>query len=267
MSQPERFTVLRAVDRVWAIGAVHGESEKLAQIHDAIAGDIQFGDRIVYLGNYFGYGPDAVGVLEELLRFRSWYLSHPPYRDADDIVYLRGAQEEMWWKLLQLQFAPNPGEILTWMADRGVDSILSSIGFRLEDGMRLAQEGTLAMTHWTTRLRETARALPGHDSLIGALKRAAYTENGALLFVHAGVDIDKPLARQADSFWWASRSFTSITRPYRGFRRIVRGFDPDMAGIVETPYTLSIDGGAGRGGTLNAVLLSDEGDIEHRLSV
>jgi len=159
MSQSERFTVLRATDRVWAIGAIHGDSNKLMALHDTIAEDIRFGDRVVYLGNYWGYGTDGPGVLEELLRFRNWFLSFDPFRHVDDLVYLRGAQEEMWWKLMQLQFAPNPAEVLTWMLQRGMGSMMQALGFNPEEGALQAKEGTLALTYWTNRLRQAARPI------------------------------------------------------------------------------------------------------------
>lgn len=267
MSQSDRFTVLRAAERIWAVGAVHGEADRLIALHDRIAEDLREGDRIVYLGNYFGYGPDPPGVLEELLRFRCWFLSFAPFRHTDDIVFLRGAQEEMWWKLLQVQFAPDPPAVLDWIGGRGMNEALVGLGFDLMEGRRKAEEGTLALTYWTNRLREAARSLPGHEALLRSLKRAAYTENGALLMVHAGLDTQKPLARQSDAFWWAARSFAEIDRPYRGFRRIVRGFDPDAAGIVTGDYTLSIDAGAGRGGKLAGVLLSAEGETLDTIEV
>ncbi len=267
MTQSDRFTVLRAADRIWAIGAIHGDSQKLMQVHDVIAEDVRFGDRIVYLGNYWGYGPDGPGVLEELLRFRNWFLAFYPFRHVDDLVFLRGAQEEMWWKLMQLQFAPEPAGILSFMLDRGIGSMIRALGYDPEEGLEKAGEGTLALTYWTNRVREAARALPGHDAVQNALKRAAYTEDGSCLFVHAGIDTGKPLARQADAFWWAPRSFADINRPYRGFRRIVRGYDPDASGIVEGEYTISLDSGAGRGGRLAAMLFNIDGTIEQRLEI
>jgi serine/threonine protein phosphatase 1 len=54
--------------------------------------DIRPGDRIIYLGNYSGYGPSPVKTLEELLTFRRMVLSIPGML-CKDIVYLRGAQE------------------------------------------------------------------------------------------------------------------------------------------------------------------------------
>lgn len=267
MSKADSFAVLRKSSRLWAIASVEAEPDKLAAVHDWIAAEALEGDRVVYLGNYIGFGPDAVATLDELIRFRSWFLSIPPYQHPDDIVYLRGQHEEMWWKLMQLQFAPDPEAILDWMMARGMDAALKSFGADPEDARRRAREGTLALTYWTNRLREAARGVPGHDSLMAGLKRATYTDDGALLFVHAGLDISRPLSRQSDSFWWAPRSFQAIDAPYGGFHRIVRGFDPEQAGIVEGAYTLSLDGGAGRGGTLNAVRLAANGTIEERMRI
>lgn len=267
MSQPEKFTVLRAAKRIWVVGAIHGELDGLVRLHDRIVEDSRFGDCVVYCGNYFGYGVQGPEVLEELLSFRRWFLSFNPFRHPNDFVFLRGAQEEMWWKLMQLQFAPNPAVVLSWMGERGISQFLLALGFDIKEGLAKAEEGTLALTYWTNRLRETTRALPGHDAVMGDLKRAAYTEDGGLLFVHAGLDINKSLAKQADAFWWAADSFRGIDEPYRGFRRIVRGYDPKAAGIVESEYTLSVDDGAGRGGRLAAVLIDAEGRVESRITV
>ena len=44
------------------------------------------------------------------------------YLNPEKIIFLRGAQEEMFLKLLQLQTAPNPIDIVKWMFDHGVDS-------------------------------------------------------------------------------------------------------------------------------------------------
>ena len=50
------------------------------------------------------------------------------YLNPEDVVFLRGAQEEMFLKLLQLQTAPNPNEILLWMYEHGVNKTIDSYG-------------------------------------------------------------------------------------------------------------------------------------------
>ena len=57
---------------------------------------------------------------------------------ASDLVYLRGAQEEMWQKLLQLQFAPNPQDVLRWMLGQGVETTLRAYGGAAEVGLSAA---------------------------------------------------------------------------------------------------------------------------------
>ncbi len=191
---------------------------------------LAFGDRLVYLGNYFGVGPALYGTIAELLRFRCMFLSIPPHTDIADTAYLRGAQEEMWQKLLQLQFSVRPAEVLEWMLAHGADATLTAYGVNAADGFAGASEGTMALTAWTNELRAQVRAAPGHDDLMSALKRAVQSHDNGVLFVSAGIDAERPLAAQTDSFWWAGRSFAAITGRYEGFRRIVRGFDPNHGG-------------------------------------
>src|ERR1700754_2688082 len=107
--EPEKFAVLRRSRRVWALSPVHGDMPRLRALHAHIEPLFDSGDRIVYLGGYLGRGPEVAGTIDELIAFRRNILARPRIF-AYDIVYLRGQQEEMWQKLLQLQFAPNPKE-------------------------------------------------------------------------------------------------------------------------------------------------------------
>lgn len=202
-----------------------------------------------------------------MLRFRCWFLALPPLMHPDDLVFLRGAQEEMFQRLLQVQFAPRPREVLEWMMQRGLESTLLSYGSDAATAFKAADEGTMALTYWTSDLRERVRSQPGHDIFFSRLKRAAYIDTGAVLFVSAGVDVSRPLTAQSDAFWWAERSFAEIEEPYQGFQRIVRGRDPDAAGFRQTDFTISIDGGSGRGGTLIGVCLSPEGTVLETIEV
>jgi serine/threonine protein phosphatase 1 len=105
------------------------------------------------------------------------------------------------------------------------------------------------------------QATPGHAALISALRRAAYTENHALLFVHAGLDPGRPLERQADALWWGGPGFAELAYPYDGFRRVVRGFDPQHRGVEVQPYTTTLDAGCGFGGPLVAACFDPQGEI------
>ena len=250
--------------RIWVVGAIHGDTRRLAAVHATIRPRLAYGDRLVYTGNYLGVGGTIFDTIAELLRFRRLFLSIPPYMKETDCVFLRGSQEEMWQKLLQLQFSNRPAADLAWMLDHGVAATLEAYGGKAEKGFACAEEGVVALTKWTNGLRDAMRAAPGHEAMMNALKRAAISRPGGALFVSAGIDAGRPLDAQTDGFWWAGRSFAAIREPYEGFRRIVRGYDPDHGGLAETDLTLTVDGGCGFGGPLAAVCLTPEGEVLER---
>ena len=266
MSDRERFVRLRAGRPIWAIPSVHGQLDRLNHLHEQLSRRIEIGDVVVYLGNYFGYGAQGVDTIDALLRMRVWLLARP-YAMACDVAFLRGAQEEMWGKLLQLHFAPNPRDVLNWMMNRGVEATLAGYGGDPSIGRSAANEGPVALSRWTQGLRQAMSARPGHTAFMTGLRRAAYTQERGLLFVHAGVDPARPLERQGDSFWWAARAFEAIGTPYDSFALLTRGFDPGHRGVVRTDCTLSIDAGCGRGGALIALRLGLDGEELDRIEV
>ncbi|HEY5597961.1 MAG TPA: hypothetical protein VIK47_04065 [Kiloniellales bacterium] len=264
MTDRQKFSVLRNARRVWAIGAIHAEVDRLDRLHAALWSRVQTCDRVIYLGNMVGRGVASRETIDSLLDFRIAVLARP-HSDVNDVVYLRGGQEEMWQKLLQLQFAADPRGVLEWMIAQGVGATLQSYGISPEEALREASAGTLALTRWTGRLRQAVQAAPGHYQLMGSLRRAAYTDDGSLLFVNTGLDPARPLEAQSDSFWWNSGRFHEITAPYGAFRRICRGFDPNHAGFQMTDYTATLDAGCGFGGRLMAACLTPDGAVIERI--
>src|SRR5688572_23028626 len=114
MSDREKFAHLRPGARTWAVAAIPGGGERLLRLHAALAERLTQDDRLAYLGNFLGHGPAVADAIDELLRFRLWFLARS-LTMVCDLAYLRGAQEEMWHKLLQLQFATDPRGVLAWM--------------------------------------------------------------------------------------------------------------------------------------------------------
>lgn len=250
--------------RVWAIAAVHGEAERLDRLHMRLAERLLPGDRLVYLGDYLGYGPAAVATLDAILDFRRGFLARR-HTFLGDIVLLRGSQEEMWQKLMELQFAPNPREVLGWMLEHGVTATLQSYGIDPQQGLAACREGVLGITRWTGGLRAAVAAHPGHRQILTLLRRAAFTEEGTLLFVNAGIDADKPLDLQGDSFWWSRTDILGLASAFAGFRRVVRGYDRRRAGFLECDHAVSLDAGSGFGGPLLAACFAVDGRIAERL--
>jgi serine/threonine protein phosphatase 1 len=260
MTDRHKFARLNAARRVWSVASIHGDAERLGRLHGLIWDRLQPGDRVVYLGNMIGRGPAVGETLNELLAFRRLFLAGRN-AFASDLVYLRGAQEEIWQKLLQLQFSQDPKRVLNWMVEFGVGSTLDAYGTNVELAREAAGSGAVVLTRWTSGLRRAIRQRPGHFQLYAALRRAAFTADGCLLLVNAGLDPERPLETQFDSFWWGGDGFSRITEPYGQFRKMVRGFEPHHPGLVETDYTLTVDGGCGFGGALMAACLTPAGEL------
>ncbi|MEQ9815114.1 MAG: hypothetical protein RLO50_20235 [Azospirillaceae bacterium] len=259
-----KFANLAWPRTVWAIGAVHGDVDRLRAAHDFLAQKARPGDRVVYLGNLIGRDGQGRATLDEIITFRRNLLAVPGML-VGDIVYLRGIQEEMWQKLLQLQFAPNPAEVLQWMLDNGVADTLAGYGGSSREGLVAAREGPVQLTRWTSRLRESIRQAAGHNALFASLKRAAYTEprhpgDGAgALFVSAGIDPGRPLQHQGDTFWWGFGGFARVEPGYQEFGRFVRGYAGGDGTVEDTDAHLTLDGGSGRGGGVAMAQLDANG--------
>ncbi|MBR9972957.1 hypothetical protein [Magnetospirillum sulfuroxidans] len=264
ISENNVFATLRGTGRIWAVGAIHGEVSRARALHAALAETMKPGDQIVYLGDILGYGPDVRAAIDEVLVFRRAFLAQPGV-EVDDIVFLRGAQEEMWQKLLQLQFAPNPGDVLKWMIDHGIGPTLAAYGGNVEEGILAARDGISALTKWTSALRQNMRLYDGHTTLMGVLKHAAFTDDEGLLFVHAGIDPTRPLSAQLDAFWWGSAGFELLEGAYGNFRLVVRGSDRRRGGVRVGAFTATLDSGCGQGGPLTAACFGADGQILHML--
>jgi hypothetical protein len=262
MSPDSNLAQLGRPRRVWAVAAARGPVDRLRRVHVAIAERFAPGDRLLYSGDYLGDLRSAE-IVDELLAFRAYLLARPGLI-AGDFVYLRGAQEEIWSKLLQIQYAPDPSGVLRWMLERGAAETITAYGGRPDEGIYAAREGALAMARWTNVLRAAMRRRAGHDKLMSVLSRAAVTGPdgaGELLFVHAGLSPSRKLADQGDSFWWGAAGFERIQAPYEGFKRVFRGADPGGGGPLLDGYAVTLCAGPRDAAPLFAAAVGPEGEI------
>lgn len=263
-----RFASLGSPERIFAIPSIHGNLQKLHALHESIFNQFRAGDRLVYLGNYTGYGDYSKQTVDSILTFRRCLLSIPGVMPSD-IVYLRGTQEEMWQKLMQLQFAPNPSVILEWMLDKGLAQTMESYGLNIYEAQRVAREGVIRLSRWTDHARQTVYACAGHDVFSTQYKRAAFTDCtytqsntcSPLLFVNAGIDATRSLEDQGDCFWWGHAHFKSMKFAYNPYQRVFRGFDPENGGLFENNVHATLDNNSGRGGDLVYAEINNTGDI------
>ncbi len=248
--------------RIWAIGAVYGDASRLSILHQTIISLYNPNDIILYLGNLMGYGPDVGGVLDEVFCFRKILIEKMGTK-PQDIIYLRGQQEEMWRKLLTLQFAHKPENVYPWMLDHGVGATIAAYGLDPEEGKIIVSRGSVAISRWTGELRNLQNDSHGHTEILNSLKHAALTDDGKVLFTSWSINPSIPFASQGDVLWWGSSVPINPERPYEKFSLVVRGeSNPKNYGVHLYPYFLHINSAGGRGGPLLSVILEDKKPVK-----
>ncbi len=233
MSKVASIARLRDGGTTWALGALAGDHAALERLGGALLQRWTPGDRLVVLGNMLGAAGNTPRLIDLMLLLRRRLLARPG-AEVEDFVFLRGAQEEMWHKVLQLQFALSPLDVLDWMLARGLASIIEDYGYSIAEGRIACRNGPLAIARWTTGLRERQTRQPGHGDLLNALSRAALSADGHVVFAANGVDPGRPLDKQADAFWWNTRTDTQIDEALEKAKdggwpaivRVVRGTGP-----------------------------------------
>ena len=216
MDNISNFVELNKSNKIWAIGSIHSNLKSFNSIKEFILKNFEKNDKLVFLGNIIGLGNNSKETLSSVINLRFSLMSKFKLK-PESIIFLRGAQEEMFSKLLQLQLAPNPGEIIEWMFDHGVNETIKSYGFSENELKNIASSGTINISRWTTNLNKALHNNPGHTEYFLNLKHAAYSYTKKILFVNRGVDITRPLSAQNDCFWWGFQNFSSIDRPYKTF--------------------------------------------------
>jgi serine/threonine protein phosphatase 1 len=214
---------------VYAVGDVHGCSDRLRAMHREIARDLAtrpVGDaHIVHLGDYVDRGPDSAGVIETLLQ---------PFPHAGDgpgprVVNLMGNHEEM-----MLSALANADTAPHWLANGG-DTSLESWGVPMR-----------------SRARDWESAVPPrHLAFIRGLPLMHAV--GGYLFVHAGLRPRTPLARQSRlDMLWIREPFLSYDGDFPAV--VVHGHTPESDPVVRR-NRIGIDTGAFMGGPLTCVVL------------
>ena len=224
MEKKTNFTEIRKSKKIWAIGSIHSRYIAFESIKKYLLKKFEKNDALVFLGNIIGLGAESKKTLSSVLDLRNNLMSKF-YLDPEKIIFLRGAQEEMFLKLLQLHTAPNPQDIIKWMFEHGVDKTVESYGFIKDEIIKISFQGTLSINRWTSLLNKCLKDIPGHNEYFTNLRHAAFEESKKILFVNRGVDISRPLSAQSDCFWWGYQNFSKLNQPYKTFNKIVRGYE------------------------------------------
>ena len=232
MQKKNQFLEITNSKKIWAIGSIHSRLKSFISVKKYLLENFQKDDYLVFLGNVIGLGEESKQTLSSVIDLRNKLMAKF-FLKPDKIIFLRGAQEEMFLKLLQLQTAPNPQDIIMWMLDHGVDATIKSYGLNTDDIIDISSQGTLAISKWTKKLNFKLSEEPGHQQYFIHLKHAAFSESKKILFLNRGVDVSRPLSAQNDCFWWGYHNFSYLEKPYNTFVRIVRGYKASTKNQLE----------------------------------
>ena len=222
--------------RVYAIGDIHGQRERLATLHAKIVDDAEGIPQrrrvIVYVGDYVDRGPDTAGVLDLLIE--------NPLAGFTSI-WLKGNHEDYVLRYLDgdLEAGGN------WIAFGG-DATLRSYG--IDAAARWPDNTELAA--WRRQFSDRIPAT--HRHFLNTL--ALFHIEGDYAFVHAGVRPGTPLTDQtAEDLMWIREAF-HVSREDHGYV-IVHGHSV-VTKAQSLVNRIGIDTGAGYGHRLTAVVLA-----------
>ena len=263
MRDSSKFVELNFSNNIWAIGSIHSHLKSFESIKEHILNNFSPNDKLVFLGNIIGLGNMAKETLSSVIDMRHKLMSKF-FLKPEDVVFIRGAQEEMLLKLLQLQTAPNPSEIVKWMFEHGVDKTVISYGLSSKELSEISKNGTLAISKWTSSLNKLIALKKGHKEYFSHLHHAAFSSSKKILFLNRGVDVSRPLSAQNDCFWWGYHNFSKLNKPYSTFEKIVRGYQPSSNKSTDTfdnNIICSLYKGPISNNTILAGLFNDSGKI------
>jgi serine/threonine protein phosphatase 1 len=222
--------------RCYAIGDIHGRSDLLDRMVDAIARDVAqtpaAKNLTVTLGDYVDRGPDSRGVLDRLAR--------NPF--PTDYIALKGNHEELFETFLN---KPESGP--QWRHLGGLETLHS---YKVPVTALMLGKG----------FEEAAQALhqtlpPAHSAFLGGLKLSLTV--GSYFLCHAGVRPGISLESQrAEDLLWIRDEFLNSKAQFG--KIVVHGHTPTQSPEV-LANRINIDTGAFATGRLTCLVIEDAG--------
>ncbi len=233
-SAPPQLPAVPPGTRYYVIGDIHGRLDLydalIAGIEAELAADNPAEARIVLLGDLVDRGPDSAGVIA---RTQVW-------QQHRNVRVLAGNHEEMF-----LSAFDRPEALRHFFKHGGRETMLSF-------GLSKKQFGTLPLEELFEQMpmlvpQSVRDYISGFETMIIA---------GDYVFVHAGIDPDRPLdAQQRSDLLWIRDRFLNHAGPLE--KVVVHGhtiFDR----VMDCGNRIGIDTGAFRSGVLTALVLDSD---------
>ncbi len=221
----------------YAIGDVHGEAERLARLHDAIAQDAArtgVAPVIVHVGDLIDRGPDSRGVIARVMALHA---------GDPAMVTIRGNHEEL---MLSAYDRDESAGLYHWAINGGDETIAS---YERVNGKH---------DNWRHAIDDD------HLKWLRALPTVWRDEERKLVFVHGGIDPKKfPNCTDEVRLWTRSKQFFDTWRwPKRAELdglMVVHGHTPtdDFTPDVRD-RRINVDTGACYGGPLTCLVLGPD---------
>ncbi|WP_051249414.1 metallophosphoesterase [Inquilinus limosus] len=220
---------------VAAIGDVHGQADLLEAMHRLVATEfaaLPAGTdcTLIHLGDLVDRGPE---------NRRALALARGGIAGAETITLLGNHDDRM---VAVLDGAADHGSLQFWLTYGG-DRVLIECG----------------VTELAGDWRGRVRAAIGPD-VLGWLRGCPVSHRiGDLLFVHAGIDPQRPLAEQdRHTLLWIRDPFLEWRRPFPENVAVIHGHTPVESLELGHPHRIDVDTGAFATGCLSAVLIHGE---------
>ena len=219
----------------YAVGDIHGRLDLLERLLDLIQIDRNGRDaEIVFLGDYIDRGADSAGVVEALATRKGMEGLNP--------IFLKGNHEATLIEFLKSgQGGP------AWAKFGGLEALASY-------GVRPPKKRT-NRAQWLEAHAQLQKAIPEHH--LEFLEKLELTaRRGPYLFVHAGIDPNRPISEQGEAeFLWIRKAFLTSSKRLEAI--VVHGHS--VTGKPKrSKYRIGVDTGAYMSGHLTAVKLLDD---------
>ncbi|OWJ67178.1 hypothetical protein BWR60_11065 [Inquilinus limosus] len=217
---------------VAAIGDVHGQADLLEAMHRLVADEFSAlpagtGRTLIHLGDLVDRGPENLRALA---------LARQGVAGAETVTLFGNHDDRM---LALLDGAADHNTLQFWLTYGG-DRVLDECG----------------VTEFDPDWRGRVRAAIGPD-LLGWLRGCPVTHRiGNLVFVHAGIDPQLPLAQQErHTLLWIRDPFLTWPGPFPEGVAVIHGHTPVDRLDLDHPHRIDVDTGAFATGCLSAVLI------------